>query len=194
MPRRLRDDIGPEMNAGCPDSLTTASGPDGRRRSRFVLATNRSRSRNPGVPRSRRACAGGSPPINSPTLMPSRWRTRACRSSSSSASSDTRTSGSPRSTRRGSTAQRSSTPSTHDQHPLSQPRPASSPHSRSRAGGSAIGRPPAFRARCVRCGRGRDAWDSGDAGSRASRQAEAGRGREVVDSAGRGLRLSVCLQ
>jgi hypothetical protein len=59
----------------------------------------------------------GSLPISSAMPTPSRWPTKACRWSSSSASSATPTSASPRSTFRASTTPRSSTPSAPDTHP-----------------------------------------------------------------------------
>jgi len=59
-----------------------------------------------------RAFVGASRPTSSATPTPSRWPTRACRSSSPSASSATATSASPRSTSKASTTPRSSKPST----------------------------------------------------------------------------------
>ena len=60
----------------------------------------------------RRGCDGGSLRINCATPMRSRWRTKALRSTSSSASSATPTSASPGSTYEALTTPRSSTPST----------------------------------------------------------------------------------
>jgi integrase len=61
-------------------------------------------------------CADGSLPTSSAMRTRSRWRTKASRSLSSSASSGTRTSGSPRSICKGSTTPKSSTPFTHVRH------------------------------------------------------------------------------
>jgi integrase len=88
-----------------------------RARSLVVTGSHRRRASNWRAPRSGRRCGDASLPINSVTRTRSRWRMRACPWSLSSASSATPTSASRRSICRGSTAQRSSTPSTGDRPP-----------------------------------------------------------------------------
>jgi hypothetical protein len=80
------------------------------------------------------ACVGASRPISSATPTPSRWLTRASRSSSSSANSATATSASPRSISKESTTPRSSRPSTPAARPWSRSaRPSGSEDDRARA-------------------------------------------------------------